>query len=77
MKLVYQLFGLLLVLVYIRSAISFDIKFDKAQREAINSLANGNIGSAYAYANKSVNATITNDIIRFIIMNRSIVPSIE
>ncbi|MDJ1305120.1 MAG: lytic transglycosylase domain-containing protein [Candidatus Midichloria sp.] len=77
MKLVYQLFGLLLVLVHVKSAISFDIKFDKAQREAVNSLANGNIESAYAYANKSVNATMTNDIIRFIVMDRSIAPSIE
>lgn len=77
MKLVYQLFGLLLVLVHVKSAISFDIKFDKAQRDAVNSLANGNIESAYAYANKSVNATMTNDIIRFIVMDRSIAPSIE
>ena len=68
---------LILLLFYIKNLFAFDVRFDGFQKSAINELASNNINKAREKANQSKKAAITNDIIKFVVMDRSVRPKIN
>ena len=71
MQNIFSIIVLISLLFYIECSFAFDVRFDNFQKAAIDELAANNIDKAYENANKSKKATITNDIIKFVVMNRS------